>query len=146
MNRRTRARVVAAGMAIVLVVGLVGGLLSSTSTTNSTDPAANTEPELEPLPQASDLAPIGLEELPAEAVETLQLIARGGPYPYDRDGATFQNREGLLPEEPDGYYAEYTVITPGEDDRGARRLVVGDGDEIYYTDDHYESFRELVLG
>ncbi len=102
--------------------------------------------EAPPVTQASDLPPIGLDELPVEAIDTLQLIVQGGPFPFDRDGVTFQNREGLLPPDPEGYYREYTVITPGEDDRGARRLVVGEANEVYYTDDHYESFRELVLG
>jgi guanyl-specific ribonuclease Sa len=83
--------------------------------------------------------------LPREVAETLALIDRGGPFPYDRDGSTFQNREGLLPSRPRGYYREYTVPTPGSPDRGARRVVTGgDPPEVYYyTDDHYRSFREL---
>jgi ribonuclease T1 len=69
----------------------------------------------------------------------------GGPFPYDRDGTVFQNREGRLPSQPRGYYREYTVETPGSPDRGARRIVSG-GDppaEFFYTDDHYRSFRRL---
>jgi len=81
------------------------------------------------------------EGLPPEALQTLLLIADGGPFPYDQDGATFQNREGILPDERVDYYAEYTVETPGSADRGARRLVVGDDWYVYYTDDHYDSFR-----
>lgn len=83
--------------------------------------------------------------LPPEAHETLRLIAAGGPFPYDRDGTVFQNREGRLPARPRGYYREYTVETPGSPDRGARRIVSG-GDpptEFYYTDDHYRSFQRL---
>ena len=83
--------------------------------------------------------------LPPEALATLEAIARGGPLRYDRDGTTFQNREGLLPERPRGYYREYTVDTPGSRDRGARRIVTG-GDPpetYYYTDDHYRSFRRI---
>ena len=83
--------------------------------------------------------------LPPEASTTLEAIARGGPFPYDRDGTTYQNREGLLPERPRGYYREYTVDTPGSRDRGARRIVTG-GDPpetYYYTDDHYRSFRRI---
>jgi guanyl-specific ribonuclease Sa len=83
--------------------------------------------------------------LPPEAVATLDAIERGGPFPYDRDGTVFQNRERLLPERPRGYYREYTVITPGARDRGARRIVAG-GDPpetYYYTDDHYRSFRRV---
>jgi ribonuclease T1 len=84
---------------------------------------------------------IRLDELPAEALETLALIADGGPYPYRQDDGVFQNREGILPDRPLGTYREYTVETPRSPDRGARRLVVGDGREVYYTDDHYASFR-----
>jgi guanyl-specific ribonuclease Sa len=86
--------------------------------------------------------------LPREAIDTLELIERAGPYPYDRDGTVFQNRERLLPEQPRGYYREYTVATPGSRDRGARRIVTGgDPPEVYYyTDDHYRSFRRLEIG
>ena len=73
----------------------------------------------------------------------LALVASGGPFPYDRDGAVFRNREGILPDEPRGYYREYTVATPGSDDRGARRIVAGARGERYYTDDHYSSFRRI---
>jgi guanyl-specific ribonuclease Sa len=82
-----------------------------------------------------------LSDLPAEAAVTWQLIERGGPFPHpEDDGKVFGNREGLLPDQDRGYYHEYTVETPGSDDRGARRLVTGAADEVYYTGDHYESF------
>ncbi|HEY8598078.1 MAG TPA: ribonuclease domain-containing protein [Thermomicrobiales bacterium] len=81
--------------------------------------------------------------LPPQARETILLIERGGPFPYDRDGITFGNRERLLPIRTDGYYREYTVITPGSSDRGARRIIAGQGGELYYTDDHYESFKRV---
>ena len=48
-----------------------------------------------------------------------------------------------MPDEPLGYYREYTVETPGSPDRGARRLVIGSGGETYYTDDHYASFERI---
>jgi ribonuclease T1 len=83
--------------------------------------------------------------LPPEAVATLEAVERGGPFPYDRDGSVFQNRERLLPERPRGYYREYTVVTPGSRDRGARRIVAGGQppETYYYTDDHYRSFRRV---
>jgi len=91
-----------------------------------------------------DLPIIAYDELPREARETIRLIERGGPFPYRQDGSTFQNRERLLPRKPGGYYQEYTVKTPGEDDRGARRIVAGREGELYYTDDHYASFRRVL--
>lgn len=87
---------------------------------------------------------ISLRELPPEAIETLQAIKKGPPFPYTKDGTTFGNRERLLPRQPDGYYREFTVKTPGISHRGARRIVVGQQGELYYTDDHYQSFREIL--
>jgi ribonuclease T1 len=83
--------------------------------------------------------------LPAEARQTLRLIASGGPFPYERDGVVFGNFEKRLPLKPRGYYHEYTVPTPGLSHRGARRVVAGGRPptEFYYTDDHYGSFRRI---
>ena len=85
--------------------------------------------------------------LPPEAVTTLQLIQRGGPFPHRQDGTVFHNREGLLPQRTRGYYREYTVRTPGLGHRGARRIVTGGTppEVYYYTEDHYRSFRQLEL-
>ena len=83
-------------------------------------------------------------QLPPEARQTLGLIRAGGPFPYARDGVVFNNREGLLPKRNRGYYREYTVKTPGARDRGARRIVAGANGELYYTDDHYRSFRRII--
>ncbi len=83
----------------------------------------------------------GLDEAEVAGISTvLVAIDSGASLPYSEDGQTFQNREGLLPPQPLGYYREYTVETPGSPDRGARRLVIGNGGETYYTDDHYASF------
>ena len=85
--------------------------------------------------------------LPAEARDTLALIARGGPFPHRQDGGIFGNREKHLPAKPHGYYREYTVDTPGLDHRGARRIITaGQPPEMYYyTDDHYDSFRSFQV-
>ncbi|MDK9705957.1 MAG: hypothetical protein OEL83_02800 [Desulforhopalus sp.] len=86
-----------------------------------------------------------VETLPAELRTTLDLVKKGGPYPFSRDGVVFENRERLLPEMSRGYYREYTVPTPGANNRGARRLVSGGKppEVFYYTADHYRSFTKL---
>jgi ribonuclease T1 len=92
-------------------------------------------------------AEIAAQALPAEARATLARIRASGPFPYERDGVVFGNRERLLPTEPRGYYLEYTVPTPGVRGRGARRIVCGGrfavDSECYYSDDHYRSFRKI---
>jgi ribonuclease T1 len=94
----------------------------------------------------SSLAVVALSALPAQAGQTVRLIQHGGPYPYAQDGVVFDNNEHLLPSHPLGYYHEFTVTTPGADDRATRRIVTGADGEFYYTDDHYESFRRIELG
>ena len=86
---------------------------------------------------------IAVAQLPPEAHATLLLIRKGGPYPYAKDGAIFGNREGILPREKHGYYREFTVKTPGERTRGARRIIVGRGGEFFYTGDHYNHFSRI---
>lgn len=86
---------------------------------------------------------VAASELPAEARATIERIRTGGPFPYRRDGVVFGNFEERLPIKARGYYREYTVRTPGANDRGARRIVAGKGGELYYTDDHYNSFRRI---
>ncbi|SCK42394.1 ribonuclease domain-containing protein [Streptomyces sp. WMMB 322] len=98
-------------------------------------------------PAAVSLADVGKiceSKLPEEAHETLDLIDKGGPYPYPQDGTVFENREGILPDQDTGYYHEYTVETPGSPDRGAKRIVTGEEEqEDYFTEDHYESFDKV---
>ena len=87
---------------------------------------------------------IDAKSLPAEARETIVLIKAGGPFAYSRDGVTFNNRERQLPKQVRGYYREYTVKTPGAHDRGARRIIAGRAGELYYTDDHYRTFKRVI--
>ena len=98
-------------------------------------------------PQSSDV--VALHALPQQAQTVFSLIGQGGPFEFEKDGVVFGNRERLLPKQPRGYYREYTVKTPGERSRGARRIVCG-GEQprqpavCYYSDDHYSSFRRIV--
>ncbi len=116
----------------------------------SPSPTASTTPTPSARPTAtltrdpvSGLPVVRLSELPVEAAEVVADIDAGGPYEFERDGITFGNYEGILPEEERGYYREYTVPTPGLDHRGARRIVTG-GDTLYWTADHYESFSVIA--
>ena len=98
---------------------------------------------------AVDAPGITLQELPPQGRTTYALILEGGPFPYDKDGAVFGNRERALPANRRGYYREYTVKTPRSRDRGARRIVCGGQqpqrpDACYYTSDHYSSFRKIT--
>ena len=102
-----------------------------------------------PPVEATNLATVLVAELPREAQETYQAIRKGGPFPYEKDGTVFGNRERLLPRQDRGFYREYTVRTPGERNRGARRIVCGgpvpaEPKACYYTQDHYASFRMMV--
>jgi ribonuclease T1 len=132
--------------ALLMGVVALGGCAAVTADGSSAAPASQAYAELAPAVPTSDLAAMTVAQLPPEGVETLELIAQGGPFPYDKDGSTFQNREGILPQQRSGFYEEYTVVTPGEDDRGARRIVSGDDGSRFYTADHYSSFREVVSG
>ena len=96
-----------------------------------------------PPPGKGAIGVIAVAELPAEARDTLQAIKQGGPFAYERDGAVFRNYERILPEQPRGYYREYTVRTPGARNRGARRIVCGPLPECYYTADHYQTFKRI---
>ena len=110
-------------------------------------PAVNARGHVDGAP-ASGIATVHVTELPRPGRETYELIRLGGPFPYDKDGAVFGNRERQLPIQKRGYYREYTVTAPGSRDRGARRIVCGGPPRMphacYYTADHYASFRKIV--
>jgi ribonuclease T1 len=130
INNPKTARIIAAVVIAMLVITLAASLIGCSSDTAQKDPD-------------SGLTFVAVADLPKEAQQTLKLIDQGGPYPYSRDGVVYSNFEKILPKEASGYYHEYTVKTPGEKDRGARRIVTGKNSERYYTDDHYQSFRRI---
>lgn len=153
----TGARSSLSWLAPLLVIALVAGVwwLASrdASSGSSGNPGAQATATAGPSGTAypSDTPDSGLDtiaesKLPKQARETLGLIRAGGPYKYDQDDKTFQNREGILPGMKKGYYREYTVETPGSGDRGARRIIAGSGGDKYWTDDHYDSFRQIQEG
>ena len=97
---------------------------------------------------SSEVGNIALSALPQQGQDTQRLIRQGGPFPFDKDGVVFGNRERFLPMQKRGYYREYTVRTPGSRGRGARRIVCGGPattpDACFYSADHYASFRQIV--
>ncbi len=125
---------------------------SSAQTSQTQTPQTQSQSRSSPTASSRDpqsgLRWINASELPREGTQVLQTIAQGGKFRYNKDGVTFGNRERLLPRQASGYYREYTVPTPGEGDRGARRIVCGGQPvtstaECYYTGDHYASFRRI---
>lgn len=117
---------------------------AESETTDTTETETETDAGQEAGSEVPRASRSDLSEQEAVAIAaTLALIGSGRPLPHDQDGTTFQNREGLLPDRPEGHYREYTVETPGSDDRGARRLVIAEAGETYYTRDHYDSFVEI---
>ncbi|MDQ0675843.1 ribonuclease T1 [Pseudarthrobacter siccitolerans] len=165
-NRNTLSLLLGALLVLVLLAfggtGVLGQLTQNTtpggtssaeappSTLTSSVPAPPVSqaapPEASARGNPSDLSEVRESELPAEGRGTLALIRAGGPFRYSQDGQPFGNFERILPRKDRGYYREYTVPTPDESDRGARRIVAGNGGEKYYTDDHYGTFRFIAEG
>lgn len=109
-------------------------------------------------PTAGVIGTVLARDLPPEAQATLRAIQAGPPFPIFRDGSLFSNYEGALPPAPRGYYSEYTVRTPWIRGRGPRRIIAGAGlvgpgrlgsprnsGQYWYTEDHYRTFRQIIL-
>ena len=130
-----------AALKFALTSFLLAGALSATGLGQARQP-------LHDDPAQSSPEVIFVAELPRPGRLTYELIRAGGPFPFDKDGMVFGNRERLLPARQRGFYREYTVPTPGSRDRGARRIVCGGPARAphacYYTADHYMSFRKIV--
>ena len=139
--------------ALLSLILLAGGISAcdvpqQTHTTQNQTTTTTTRQEPSRTDSVSGLAWVDRASLPREGERVLGLIGQGGPFRYSQDGAVFGNRERILPRQPRGYYREYTVPTPGEQDRGARRIVCGGQPvtriaECYYTADHYATFRRI---
>ncbi|MDD2805564.1 MAG: ribonuclease domain-containing protein [Elusimicrobiales bacterium] len=99
--------------------------------------------------------------------DLLARIAVCSPMPYDNDGNVHSKPHAGLPKKPAGYYLEYTLIVPNRPAgsgpepvviggvtytagpvlsfRGAERLMIGGGREVFYTPDHYTTFIPLSI-
>ncbi len=76
-----------------------------------------------------------------ELSSTVERIRAGRKLRFPNDGTVFQNRERRLPDRPRGYYREYVHPTDGLSGPGPQRVIKGRNGELYYTPDHYKSFR-----
>jgi len=74
---------------------------------------------------------------------TIQRIERGKLLRFSHDGSVFENRERRLPIKPSGYYREFIHPTPDDDGLGGQRVVIGREGEVFYTPDHYKTFRRV---
>ncbi|MGH3696533.1 MAG: ribonuclease domain-containing protein [Pseudonocardiaceae bacterium] len=131
MSSRRRVSAALIGLLVLVTGGWLGRHALSGSPT-ADRPVA--------VASAAGLPVRALSELPSQARQVWQLIQHGGPFRYRQDGAVFGNWEGRLPPQRPGFYREYTVPSPAEQDRGPRRLITGGTAQLYYTGDHYVTF------
>ncbi|MER5784947.1 ribonuclease domain-containing protein [Streptomyces mobaraensis] len=133
---------VPAALASFLFLGAPAAAMAAPATSTPTVSSGSSVTAVSPA--VKGVGHVCQSALPSQAHDTLDLIDEGGPFPYPKDGTVFSNREGVLPRQSSGYYHEYTVVTPGSPDRGARRIVAGRADhEDYYSADHYRSFARI---
>ena len=154
-RRRYPRRVGIVGAIALLIAAIAGGIGQCSPAAQSPTSAGQRPAPTSQQPAPSAQPPAQYATVDGGAIsdreqvigiwDTLRRIAKGPPFPYKQDGASFSNREKRLPQRERGWYREYTVETPGSDDRGARRLVVGKDGDIWYTDDHYRSFVRLIV-
>ncbi|MCY0936496.1 ribonuclease domain-containing protein [Streptomyces sp. H34-S4] len=153
---RSLLRVLGAVFLCATLVGAVGcsgkkpAPAMTTTTSASTGSGVDAAPSGAASPTAATpgwakgMATVRAAALPQQARDVLVLIDKGGPYQYREDGTVFGNFEKALPQKKRGYYHEFTVKTPGERDRGARRIVTGGDGEFFYTADHYKTFKAVL--
>jgi ribonuclease T1 len=137
MNPIGRLIVAASGIVATVIIATTQPAISDSTTTSRSSPPIQT-------PVGTLIPSISIDKLPPEASQTIQLIKRGGRFPYRQDGTVFGNRERRLPVAPYRTYHEYTVPTPGLQTRGARRIITAPRSVYYYTGDHYRSFQQVV--
>jgi len=74
---------------------------------------------------------------------TLERIDQGKKLSFPHDGTVFGNRERRLPRQARDHYREWVHPTKGLSGPGPQRVVTGQNREIYYTPDHYETFKKI---
>ncbi len=128
-------------------------------------PACTPNPLIQP---GKDFSPKVNDEVRTTAIiGLLNKIANCKPLQFKQDGVVNNNNEGGMPQAPKGYYHEYTLMVPGrqtgdgavpvniggttymtgtmQSARGPERIIIGGGEFIYYTMDHYKTFVKLTI-
>ena len=150
----------------------LGELVSGTDFKNLVElPAAPEAAPAEVLPETRAGAPAPGKDFTPKVEDAARIkaimklvsdIYSGAHLPYAQDGAIFSNKEGRLPVQPKGFYHEYTLLTgsaphvvviggttyqvaPDLSARGSERIIIGGGEKIYYTPDHYAHFILLTV-
>ncbi len=146
----SRARVAVLVIMAVLVAlfwyaGHRGGANPSSEAVGTSTSRTDGGGSATPTPD-SGLSTIAAAKLPKAARDMLVLIHAGGPFKYTEDGQTFDNREGILPKQKNGYYKEYTVKAGSSGDRGPLRIIGGRSGDLYWTSDHYAHFQQIKEG
>ena len=134
----------------------------------SAEPTPTSEPTPEPTPEPGpkldedgyyyDVESVALYihefgKLPPNFItknEARKLGWEGGTPEQFRKGSAiggdyFGNYEGQLPKESGRKWTECDIDTNGKNSRGAKRLIFSNDGLFYYTDDHYESYTQLVV-
>ncbi|GEM_PF-2665509 len=147
-----RTRLSNTGLAVFLPdrgVGIPGGASTAIRAARSASDAANA---INGASNAADVAGPGARATTdivattnglVNVRSTIDRIKAGDKLPHRHDGSVFQNREGLLPKQIDGYYREFVHPTPGVNGPGAQRVIQGQNGELYYSPDHYRTFVPL---
>lgn len=135
----------AVAVVLLLVVGIwvfAGGDPGSQARSASGEPIptqlpSEGAPSTDPVSGLPYVAPA---DLPPDALDLFVELTGDSP----PDGEPYDNADGLLPPQASGYYTEHLVLPAGVDEvSSAGRIVLGRGDEAYWTDDGGVSFARI---
>jgi ribonuclease T1 len=138
------------GILIGLVVGMLIGKQFSIKTPGApaTTVVRNNRPAETAVPVVTDNSQHA-QGIPQKVYEVLKYIrANNQPMPGYVGGRVFSNREELLPREDNNgkpiLYHEWDVNPKIEgQNRGTERIITGSDGRAWYTNDHYQSFKEI---
>lgn len=138
---------------IGIIIGIVLGLLIGKQVFES-QPSANTnspgkETGTKEIPKTTPSANYNQSEIPQKVYDVLKYI-RANNRAMDGyvGGRLFSNREKIVPQFDAGgksiQYQEWDVNPKVQgQNRGTERILTGSDGRAWYTNDHYQSFKEI---